>query len=768
MHIERIIVALFLPILISGILLCTPLQAMGYATPAIERPALEIERFTVNHGDLITDRHDVTFQLSVRDDVTKEEQLRIRLSNDALTWSRWAPYRTTGKWTLEGGHGSRTLYIEVRDEIGNSASASASILIYVPAASIRLEPVERSFVSHGAPTVLNATVIPGNATNRQVSWRSSNPTVAMVDESGMVSPLAPGEALITAWTIDGGYSASCRVEVRPAPAALNISSPVVYGDLSGDGAVNVDDAIILLRSIVGLTQLTPEQERCADVNEDGKIDVADAIVILRYIVGLVDELPVEPDGPGEEPTPGEEDPPPDKKDPLEPPIIELTSKLRGATYRVRTLGTVTCSRLNVRSGAGKKNELIGYLDRGVSKFIEEVKNIDDNSCPVWYRIEHDGKAGWISANYVDIENTLYGLDHASNECQLAPAPESLAPGDYKVDAQYNFDRLEGGKRVPTGVNFYFLKHCPYAILPLERPAPNFVTAGYLAAKVKQIRADSPFADERIARGFLDTQRTWGLSAHYLVAHAALESAWGTSAIARDKNNILGFMAYDDSPYLSAATFKTMADCALYVGGYIRKAYLSEGGTYFNGPHLVGMNEKYATDPMWAIKIARVMQSMIVFNDGVPADKMLQRGMTTAGLNLRRGPGTEHSLIVKMAKGSALQINGMTAVDDTTWFKVAYQGESGWCSGKYVALQTRPRGAIYYSNWYSMGSPDRVNVRREPHTGAAIEGKLDFADPFAIENIEMAADSSGRWYPWYLIESGSLSGWVRGDLVIVDW
>ena len=35
------------------------------------------------------------------------------------------------------------------------------------------------------------------------------------------------------------------------------------------------------------------------------------------------------------------------------------------------------------------------------------------------------------------------------------------------------------------------------------------------------------------------------------------------------------MAYDDSPYLSAATFKTMADCAL-VGGYIRKAYSARG------------------------------------------------------------------------------------------------------------------------------------------------------------------------------------------------
>ena len=286
--------------------------------------------------------------------------------------------------------------------------------------------------------------------------------------------------------------------------------------------------------------------------------------------------------------------------------------------------------------------------------------------------------------------------------------------------------------------------------------------------MKQIRADSPFADERTARGFLDTQQAWGVNAHYLAAHAALESAWGTSAIARDKNNILGFMAYDDSPYLSAATFKSMADCALYVGGYIRKAYLSEGGSYFNGPHLVGMNEKYATDPMWAIKIARVMQSMIAFSDEMPVVKEQQRGLTTANLNLRRGPGTEHPLLLKIEKGSTLQINGMTAVGDTNWFKVTHRGESGWCSGKYVMLQSRPGGAVYYSDWYSMVSPDRVNVRRAPHTGAAVEGQLDFAQKFTIKSVEMAADSSGRWYPWYLIESGSADGWVRGDLIMVDW
>ena len=56
--------------------------------------------------------------------------------------------------------------------------------------------------------------------------------------------------------------------------------------------MNVADAILVLREIVGLVELTPSQWQSADVNLDGAVDVADAILILRFIVGLVPSLPV--------------------------------------------------------------------------------------------------------------------------------------------------------------------------------------------------------------------------------------------------------------------------------------------------------------------------------------------------------------------------------------------------------------------------------------------------------------------------------------------
>jgi hypothetical protein len=68
----------------------------------------------------------------------------------------------------------------------------------------------------------------------------------------------------------------------------------ICGDVNGDDDVNVADAIMVLRSIVGLEQLSTDQEKRADAYHDGEINVVDAIAILRFNTQLIDELPVYP------------------------------------------------------------------------------------------------------------------------------------------------------------------------------------------------------------------------------------------------------------------------------------------------------------------------------------------------------------------------------------------------------------------------------------------------------------------------------------------
>jgi len=68
-------------------------------------------------------------------------------------------------------------------------------------------------LSVGNEVTLKATVAPTDATNTNVKWTSSNPSVALVDQNGKVKAVAAGTADITATTEDGGYTAVCKVTV---------------------------------------------------------------------------------------------------------------------------------------------------------------------------------------------------------------------------------------------------------------------------------------------------------------------------------------------------------------------------------------------------------------------------------------------------------------------------------------------------------------------------------------------------------------------------
>ena len=66
----------------------------------------------------------------------------------------------------------------------------------------------------GATEKLVATVIPENATNKKVTWSSSNEVIAIVNEDGTITAKAVGEVVITVKTEDGPHTASCTVKVK--------------------------------------------------------------------------------------------------------------------------------------------------------------------------------------------------------------------------------------------------------------------------------------------------------------------------------------------------------------------------------------------------------------------------------------------------------------------------------------------------------------------------------------------------------------------------
>lgn len=61
---------------------------------------------------------------------------------------------------------------------------------------------------------LTATVAPDNATNKNVTWSSSDENIATVDENGNIKAIAKGTVTITVTTADGGHTATCNVTVE--------------------------------------------------------------------------------------------------------------------------------------------------------------------------------------------------------------------------------------------------------------------------------------------------------------------------------------------------------------------------------------------------------------------------------------------------------------------------------------------------------------------------------------------------------------------------
>lgn len=92
-----------------------------------------------------------------------------------------------------------------------------------PVTGITLSRTSTSLYRNTTPNTvtLTATVAPADATDKTVTWQSSNTAVATVDASGKVTAVGNGTAVITATTTNGGYTASCTVTVTTYSSGEN-------------------------------------------------------------------------------------------------------------------------------------------------------------------------------------------------------------------------------------------------------------------------------------------------------------------------------------------------------------------------------------------------------------------------------------------------------------------------------------------------------------------------------------------------------------------
>ena len=199
--------------------------------------------------------------------------------------------------------------------------------------------------------------------------------------------------------------------------------------------------------------------------------------------------------------------------------------------------------------------------------------------------------------------------------------------DYVSDGRYVYHRYSPYTKVmvayhnanmQVGKSYYSADGINFGTFKLDHPFQfsNLKSrTNYTAADINRLYSLMGASDSKLAgKGatFKAAEQRYGVNALYLVAHSALESAWGRSKIAKDKNNFFGISAYDDTPYTSATKFDDVDSGIMGAARWINSKYLHNSGYPANGAYLGnkagGMNVNYATAPYWGESIASIMFS----------------------------------------------------------------------------------------------------------------------------------------------------------------
>ena len=254
---------------------------------------------------------------------------------------------------------------------------------------------------------------------------------------------------------------------------------------------------------------------------------------------------------------------------------------------------------NVYDADGEK---LSYISQGSVVWLDRNRKSDDKRLAITV----SGLSGYMKTE------DLQALDASKD---FIPYYESDGHRFYHYVSQYasipvayHLSDMEVGKKYYSadGLHFDGFKlENPFLFKDLTEPT-NY-SAEDLDKVFNLLNIDNSLLENKGAT-FKEAEEHYHINALYLLTHSALESDWGRSNIAKDKNNFFGITAYDTTPYLSAKTFDDADKGILGATKWIKENYIDRGRTFL-GNKASGMNVEYASDPYWGEKIASVMMKI---------------------------------------------------------------------------------------------------------------------------------------------------------------
>lgn len=145
--------------------------------------------------------------------------------------------------------------------------------------------------------------------------------------------------------------------------------------------------------------------------------------------------------------------------------------------------------------------------------------------------------------------------------------------------------------------------------PEDVTKPSNISAEVLNSHLE----DTPL--KNLGETFVKAEKLYSVNALFLCSLAVHESAWGKSKLAREKNNLFGFKAYNKSPFKSGYKFDSLEDSIIHVAGYVSHNYLLTDGRYHRGTSVDNINTLYAVlddgspNREWSANIKKLMKKL---------------------------------------------------------------------------------------------------------------------------------------------------------------
>lgn len=185
-----------------------PSSTPSPSTPvAVSGVALNKKVATINVGKTVTVKATVT---------------PANAANKTLSWtSSNTKIATVSNGVVKGVKAGRVV-ITAKTTDGSNISATCTVTVKQPVTSISLS--KKATMYTGKKLTLKAKVNPANASNKALTWKSSNTKIAKVASNGVVTGVKAGTVKITATAKDGSRkSATCTVTVRQSVSKITLS-----------------------------------------------------------------------------------------------------------------------------------------------------------------------------------------------------------------------------------------------------------------------------------------------------------------------------------------------------------------------------------------------------------------------------------------------------------------------------------------------------------------------------------------------------------------